>query len=74
MNTHDAWEKIHSQKVWGYPSEHVIRFVARNYYKRNRSEVKILDFGCGTGANTWSLAREELTRMRLISPNLPYRS
>lgn len=59
MNTHDAWEKIHSTKKWGgYPSEHVIRFVARNFYSRNRSEVKILDFGCGTGANTWFLARE----------------
>lgn len=42
----------------GYPTEHVIRFVARNYYKRVRKDVKILDFGCGTGANTWFLARE----------------
>lgn len=59
MNTHDAWEQIHATRMWGgYPSEHVIRFVARNYYKRNRAEVKILDFGCGTGANTWFLARE----------------
>ena len=59
MNTHDAWERIHSTKVWGgYPSEHVIRFIARNYYMRNRAEVKILDFGCGTGANTWFLAQE----------------
>lgn len=59
MNTHDAWETIHSRKEWGgYPSEHVIRFVARNYYKLDRSRVKILDFGCGTGANTWFLARE----------------
>ncbi len=59
MNTHDAWERIHSTQIWGgYPSEHVIRFVARNYYNRVRNEVKILDFGCGTGANTWFLARE----------------
>ena len=59
MNTHDAWEEIHRTKNWGtYPSEHIIRFVARNYYSKERNKVKILDFGCGTGANTWYLARE----------------
>ena len=59
MNTHDAWEYIHKNKDWGvYPTEHVIRFVARNYYKTDRANVKILDFGCGTGAHTWYLARE----------------
>lgn len=47
-----------NSRLGGDPSEHIIRFVARNYYKRNRSEVKILDFGCGVGANTWYLARE----------------
>ncbi len=53
------WEAVHSMQEWGmYPTEHVIRFVARNYYKLNRKEVKILDFGCGTGAHTWYLARE----------------
>lgn len=53
------WEAVHSSQEWGaYPAEHVIRFVARNYYKRERSSVKILDFGCGAGAHTWYLARE----------------
>lgn len=53
------WEEIHSTKEWGaYPSEHIIRFIARNYYKRERKFVKILDFGCGAGAHTWYLARE----------------
>ena len=41
-----------------YLSEHVIRFVARNYYNTDRSKVRILDFGCGQGAHTWYLARE----------------
>jgi len=55
----DIWEKIHSSQEWGqYPTEHVIRFVARNYYKRKRNSVKILDFGIGGGAHTWYLARE----------------
>jgi len=55
----DEWEKIHSTRGWGqYPSEPIIRFVARNFYNKNRSEIKILDFGCGQGAHTWYLARE----------------
>ncbi len=53
------WEKIHSTRGWGgYPSEHVIRFVARNYYNKDRGKIKILDFGCGGGSHTWYLARE----------------
>ena len=53
------WEEIHGNQPWGkYPQEYVIRFVARNYYNRDRKSVKILDFGCGQGANTWYLARE----------------
>ncbi len=55
----EDWEKIHSEMEWGrYPSEPVIRFVARNYYKKERAKIRILDFGCGAGANTWFLARE----------------
>lgn len=60
MGTIDkVWEEIHSTGSWGeYPPEHVIRFVARNYYMSERKNVRILDFGCGQGANTWFLARE----------------
>ncbi|MCM1185083.1 MAG: class I SAM-dependent methyltransferase [Lachnoclostridium sp.] len=55
----DEWEKVHHDREWGkYPSEPVIRFVARNYYNKDRKNVKILDFGCGQGACTWYLARE----------------
>lgn len=55
----NMWEKIHESQGWGgYPSEHVIRFVARNYYSADRGNIRILDFGCGQGAHTWYLARE----------------
>ncbi len=53
------WNELHSTVEWGqYPTESVIRFVARNYYKKERKNIKILDFGCGQGAHTWYLARE----------------
>lgn len=54
-----VWEQIHSTREWGrYPTEAVIRFVARNFYRLDRKNVRILDFGCGQGAHTWYLARE----------------
>ncbi len=54
-----VWEEIFSTREWGqYPSENIIRFVARNYYNKDRKSIKILDFGCGGGAHTWYLARE----------------
>jgi SAM-dependent methyltransferase len=59
MSWDPTWEKVFETSPWGkYPGEDVIRFVARNYYARNRPAVKILEVGCGPGANIWYLARE----------------
>src|SRR5262245_40105929 len=54
------WEEVFRAQEWGkYPPEHVIRFVARGFYKApDRSKVRILDLGSGPGANTWYAARE----------------
>ena len=56
----EIWEKIYASKEWGkYPSEAVIRFIARNFYNApDRSKVRILELGLGTGANLWFCARE----------------
>ena len=53
------WEQIHQEMDWGkYPPEEVIRFVARNYYNKDRKNIKMLEIGCGGGAVTWFLSRE----------------
>ena len=58
--TSEIWENIFSQKEWGkYPSEAIIRFIARNFYNAfDRNKVKILELGLGTGANLWFCAKE----------------
>ena len=55
-----VWEAIFRSKSWGkYPPEHVIRFVARSFFTaEDRSKVKLLEIGCGPGANVWFMARE----------------
>lgn len=55
-----VWEKLFRENAWGkYPSEPLIRFVARNFYGApDRSAVKIFELGCGPGANMWYVARE----------------
>lgn len=55
-----VWEDIFSSRPWGkYPPEELVRFIARNFYKvPDRSEVRILDLGCGPGACSWYVARE----------------
>tara|TARA_A100001388_G_scaffold273223_1_gene254791 strand:+ start:64 stop:738 length:675 start_codon:yes stop_codon:yes gene_type:complete len=59
MSWNPIWEDIFSSQEWGkYPGESLIKFVARNFYKQNRSDIKILELGCGPGANLWFCARE----------------
>ncbi|WP_240682424.1 hypothetical protein [Campylobacter jejuni] len=62
----NIWEQIFSKKEWGkYPSENVIRFIARNFYNvQDRSKINILELGFGTGANLWLWYRMEQNRIR----------
>jgi ubiquinone/menaquinone biosynthesis C-methylase UbiE len=53
------WNEVFLNQEWGkYPSENLIQFIARNFYNTIRKDIKILEVGCGTGANLWYLSRE----------------
>jgi len=55
----NIWEEVFKKQEWGkYPGESLIRFVARRFYKKDRKNTKILEIGCGPGANIWYMSRE----------------
>ena len=56
----DSWEQVFASRAWGrYPSEDLVRFMARRYGSlTDRGGVRVLEIGCGPGANLWYLARE----------------
>jgi len=58
MLQNNIWDKLFQREYGKYPAEHLIRFVAANFYKRKRESVRILEVGCGPGANVWYLSRE----------------
>lgn len=58
MLQNEVWERLFQQEYGKYPAEHLIRFIAKNYYRTERISTKILEVGCGPGANIWYLSRE----------------
>lgn len=56
----DYWEKIFASRSWGaYPPEELVRFIARAFGSvPNKSEIHVLEIGCGPGPNIWYLVRE----------------
>lgn len=56
----DYWENIFASRGWGaYPPEELVRFIARSFRNvSDRSQVSVLEIGCGPGPNIWYLARE----------------
>lgn len=60
MMWNQGWDDVFRAKDWGkYPPEELVRFIGRNFFgAERRSEVRILEIGCGAGANLLFLAQE----------------
>ncbi len=58
---HEYWEKKYLDgHAQGYPWDMVVSFLMRapRVLSKNKADIKILELGCGTGANLWCAARE----------------
>ena len=55
-----GWDNVFSQSEWGkYPSEDLVRFVERTFRgSKDRNCIRVLEVGCGPGANVLYFARE----------------
>lgn len=55
-----GWDDLFARKAWGrYPPEELVRFMARTFGAApDRKAIRVLEIGCGPGANLWYLARE----------------
>lgn len=56
----EGWERVHASRPWGlYPSEDLVRFMTRTFRDvSDRENIRVLDVGCGPGANLVYLGRE----------------
>ncbi|MFO0388302.1 MAG: class I SAM-dependent methyltransferase [Alphaproteobacteria bacterium] len=53
------WDQKFKSRAWGrYPPEDLVRFMGRNFKNAEKSNVRVLEVGCGPGANVWFLHRE----------------
>ena len=82
----NIWEEFYSGRALGrFPPEELVRFMARNFGQaEDRSAVKVLELGSGSGANIWYLLHEgysaaaiegsasaiQITRDRLIEEGM----
>ena len=68
-SAHETAQKVFDQQYQSlglnaqrlYPNEALVQFVGSNYFgipRPARNQIKILEVGCGSGANLWMMAKE----------------
>jgi SAM-dependent methyltransferase len=63
-----SYEKLGFSAQRKYPNEELCRFMGRNFFHmphEKRKDIKILETGCGSGANLWMIAREGFSAYRI---------
>lgn len=57
------WEAVFKDRAWGrYPNENIVRsLLSKFHWIQDRAPIRILDLGCGGGANLWFLCREKFS-------------
>ncbi len=65
MQTNTAFEQEYQERGFSsqrrYPNEALIQFLARHYFRvprADRKSIRVLELGCGSGANLWMIAKE----------------
>src|ERR1700704_1186222 len=65
VDTKSFYETSYSREGFSaqrrYPAEELCRFMGRHYFglpRLSRGVIRILEVGCGSGANLWMIARE----------------
>ncbi len=47
-----VWEELHASREWGkYPSIDLVKAVMKEFKNKDRSQLSVLEVGCGAGAN-----------------------
>lgn len=57
----ESYKNIGIKAQRRYPNEELLRFLGVNFFDRNikdRSDIKVLEVGCGSCSNLWMIARE----------------
>lgn len=57
----DSYKSLGFAAQRKYPNEELCRFMGRNFFSipnHERKNIKILETGCGSGANLWMIAKE----------------
>jgi SAM-dependent methyltransferase len=65
MDTRAWYDRSYADHGFGaqrrYPNEELLRFFGRHYFPmdaKRRRDTRVLEVGCGSGANLWMIARE----------------